>query len=188
MAFFREYLGDFNLADKSSELSFCFGYFLHLVCDRYWSIKINPGIKMIKESMSNVISEKEFGERLRDDRYGVDVNYINEHPESLFWRVIINSPIPQPPVSFIKQATLEKHIRFIRNRYTEFTEIDYAKKIYPFFNKHTMDRFIADFCGSLSLIIPNLTSARIHSAKHSVIELFAEDKLTPYPLPLGNTN
>ncbi len=184
LVYYRTYLAnpatDSDLAHYSSRL----GYFCHLVCDNLWMWRV---VRPSKQEYAALFADRaQFWDRLKRDWYGLDFQYLQDQPASLFWRVFRPAPNPPPSLPFIPTAALHAQLDMIRAYYTTLDpEVAPLARPYPYLNAATMDRFVADAAQTLLELRQRLQTGAIPPSD-SVRDMLPDSQTAPYPSPLGD--
>jgi hypothetical protein len=176
LVFYRKYVAP-SSADTSgaSVSSFLWGYFFHLITDRYWGTKV--ALPSMRAFASEFATEAAFLEEAKRDWYGLDFEYLREHAHCLFWTVFLPSSFDQDLLPFLPREALQQNIRYIKDFYRrEDEEIErvYINRPNRYLRKQEMDAFVSSAAGLLKQVRAGLLSASIspHTAM-SVLEMEA---------------
>lgn len=186
MLFYREFLSDLSPRIDRPRYSFLFGYFLHLTVDGLWHELITQACRREYRAM---IAEKGNSAwwLMKDDWYGLDVQYVLDHPDSLFWEQVMPFEDYRAILPFQDEEALADQMGFIKGFYSnpplDLIERDY----YPYLSPGTMDRFVADSTSFCLRILKTLHSKGIPGSRNSTLGLLPAQELTPYPPPLGES-
>ncbi len=186
LIFYEQYLANIQPEADIKLYSFRLGYFFHLICDYMWARCIARATERdFKEQFDQ--DRKETWSLVKGDWYGLDQLYVREHPENLFWHVILPSPDPPSYLLFIKNEALHHEYEHIRKYYSQPEDQWFLSIPYRYLNEKTMRRIVNDALEAILLIQPKLQDMQnLHGLKSSV-NLLPESLTTPYEKPLGNT-
>lgn len=136
--FFQEYLQ--NNVDQEKK-SFYLGYYIHLLTDILWSIKI---VKPTKKKYQKQFSEdKNFIWKIKEDWYDLDHKYIKNHPDFRAFRIFDKlSSFPNVYLDFYSDTAIEKRIHYISNFYNTYEgNLD---REYPYLDEEQMNIFVTE--------------------------------------------
>ena len=93
LEFYRKHLERFISQNKQpGQYSFLLGYFFHLVTDNLWNEIISqPTYKRYKNQFD---ADRSFIWEVKKDWYGLDFEYVRDHPDSLYWRTFLHCKYP----------------------------------------------------------------------------------------------
>jgi hypothetical protein len=116
--FYRSYLAPLQEQPVNSAVfSLRLGYFFHLVTDNLWGEIIGKPMK--KRYQEQFSATPQFISEVKEDWYGQDFIYVQNHPGSLFWSVFLNS---QPDAAadgleFLPLDALTQRVEYIKAYY-----------------------------------------------------------------------
>lgn len=141
LEFYRGYLADLS-PEKTGPFSFRLGYFFHLITDNLWTITI--GRPTSERFADQFAADKSFIWEVKEDWYGLDHIYVREHPESLYWRVFLDSEPASPGLEFLPPAALRRQLRHIKDFYRRDDDGIRAMMARPmiYLSKGDMHRFV----------------------------------------------
>lgn len=182
--FYNTYVRPLLPDDGSAEWSFRRGYFCHLLCDNLWSHRI---VSTTKKEHAAQLSErpKALWDAIKGDWYDLDHKYVRDHPESLFWKVIVPAPNPPMYVPIVPTPALEQQLDFIRTFYSNPEPARNLDRPYPYLSEQTMDRFIAESTKDICSILKQLQHGAQPEGSDTALALLDPARLRPYPSPLG---
>ncbi len=185
LVYYRTYLGAATTDLDPIHTSFRLGYFCHLVCDNLWGWWIVQRSKQDYAALFAASSSTAW-DPLKRDWYGLDFQYLQDHPAGVFQRIIQRTPNPAPALPFIPTAALHAQLDMIRAYYTTLDpEVAPLARPYPYLNTTTMDRFVADAAQTLLELRQRLQTGPIPPYE-SVRELLPAAVVAPYAGPLGD--
>ena len=113
--FYRKYLADINPEKEIGRFSFRFGYFCHLLTDNLWREKIyRPTKARFNEEF---LSNPNFNSDVKRDWYGLDLAYVRNNPECLFWQVFLDSQPTSCDLNFLPMSAVNQQLNYIKNFY-----------------------------------------------------------------------
>jgi hypothetical protein len=186
LEFYRGYLADRDVVNDRIQYSFVLGYFMHLLCDNLWSKRI---VSASKRDYAQILAEqgREAWGMFKDDWYGLDVIYVCDHPECLFWRVLMQTPNPPSYLPFVTEAGLHHQLDHIRLFYSQPDLSWVLGRPYPYLNETTMTCFVNDAAQALMKIWERRAQFAQLDQAPSALVLLAPEELMPYAAPLGDT-
>ena len=185
LMFYEQYLANIKPEDDIKLYSFRLGYFFHLICDIMWAKRIGAATKRdFKELFDK--NPKEAVGIVKDDWYGLDQLYVRDHPESLFWRVIMPTPNPPSYLPFIKNEALHHQYAHIRKYYSQQRDQWFLSLPYHYLNEKTMSRIVDESVEAVLIVHEKLQSMKNLDGLKSSVGLLPESLTTPYEEPLGN--
>jgi hypothetical protein len=121
LEFYRKYLKRFLSRKKHpDQYSFLLGYFFHLVTDNLWSEIIGePTIKRYKIQFD---ANRSFIWEVKMDWYGLDFEYVRDHPDSLYWRTFLHCEYPINYLDFLLPEGVRQVIKHIQTYYRQRDE------------------------------------------------------------------
>lgn len=124
--FYRRYVAPLkHQNDDRMCFSFRLGYFFHLVTDNLWAARIARPTQ--ERFAAEFEADPEFGWEVKRDWYGLDLQHVRTHPESLFWRVFLSSEYSQDYLDFMPQEAVKLRLEYIKELYQR-TDEDIEKK------------------------------------------------------------
>jgi hypothetical protein len=148
LVFFRQYLSQGVEASADPRTaSFLLGYFCHLVTDNLWLAEI--GLPTRQRYPAQFEADPKFIWEVKEDWYGLDFLYLDEHPGSAIWQVFRGVPPPEIAIcagclDFLPSEALPTHIEYVRRYYQQRDESIQKMLARPFeyLSKAEMDRFV----------------------------------------------
>jgi hypothetical protein len=125
--------------------------------------------------------------QLKHDWYDLDQKYVRDHPDSLFWRVLMVTPNPPSVLPFVPEAAMHPSLDHIRSFYSQPDPDRVLDRPYPFLNERTMARYVDETADDVRKILSLLDAQPNLNGLTSAVMLLPEDTLRPYPPPLGDT-
>jgi hypothetical protein len=183
---YRRYQVNLSPTDDPAHYSYMLGYFFHLLCDNLWSRRVWHTSK--KQFAGQYIEQgKEFIWALKQDWYDLDFKYVRDHPDCLFWRVLVPAPNPPAYLPFIVESACHWSLNHIRQFYSQPDPNRILDRIYPYLNETTMARYVTDAAEAVLVIHNTLaTMPPPLDGQHSALCLLQETHLAPYEVPLGD--
>lgn len=185
LIFYKEYLANIKPEEDIKLYSFRLGYFFHLICDIMWASRIGAATKRDFKELFDA-NPKDAIWIVKDDWYGLDQLYVRDHPESLFWRVIIPSPDPPSYLPFIKNQALHHQYAHIRKYYGQQEDQWFLSLPYQYLNESTMSRMVNDIIEAILIVHEKVLSLKNLDGLYSSVSLLPKSLTTPYEGPLGN--
>jgi hypothetical protein len=184
LEFYRDYLLTVSPGDHSAH-SYLLGYFIHLLCDNLWTRRV---WRTAKEQFAAEFAEKGSGYvwELKRDWYDLDHQYVRDHKDCLFWRVLMDTSNPSSFLPFLPDYAMHHSLNHIRHFYSEPDPTRVLDRSYPFLNERTMSRYVDDAAAAVLAIQRSLAAKPNVTGFASAIFLLAEDELAPYSPPLGD--
>ncbi len=142
--FYRKYLGPISGKGESRERSsFLLGYFFHLVTDNLWHREIvTPTYERFAPELK---ADPNFVWTIKHDWYGLDYQYVREHPESIFWNAFLRSRYTEGFLDFLPEQAVEHQLTYIKDLYQKTddeTEQWWKNRPGIYLTKEQMDRFV----------------------------------------------
>jgi hypothetical protein len=185
LVYYEQYLSNIKPEDDIKLYSFRLGYFFHLICDMMWAKRIGAATKQqFKEQWDK--NRKETIEAMKGDWYGLDQLYVRDHPECIFWRVIMTTPYPASYLPFVNVEALHHQYDHIRKFYSEQEDKWFLSIPYHYLNEATMRRMVDDSIEAVLLVHKKLQGMKTLDGLKSSVEMLPESLTTPYEAPLGN--
>ena len=185
LTYYEQYLADINPEDDIKLYSFRLGYFFHLICDIVWAKRVAVATKrQFKELFE--INGREAVSLVKGDWYGLDQLYVRDHPEHIFWRVIMTNPFPPSYLPFVKERALHHQYDHIRRFYSAPEDQWFLSIPYQYLNENTMARVVNDSIEAVLIVYEKIKNRKNHHGLESSVDLLPEYLTTPYEEPLGN--
>jgi hypothetical protein len=185
LVFYEQYLATIRPEHDIKLYSFRLGYFFHLICDFMWARRIAMAAERDFKELFDQNRHEAWG-KVKDDWYGLDQLYVRDHPENLFWRVILPSPDPPSYLPFVKNEALHQQFAHIRKFYSEQEDHWFLSLPYRYLNEKTMTRMVNDSVEAILLVHEKLQGLGDLVDLKSSVNLLPESLTTPYEKPLGN--
>ena len=183
--YYRQYLANIKPADDIQLYSFRLGYFFHLICDIMWARRIVSATRrQFKELFEN--DKKKAVSLVKDDWYGQDQLYVRDHPEHIFWRVIMTNPYPPSYLPFFKVEALHHQYDHIRKFYSEQEDQWFLSIPYQYLNETMMTRIVNESTEAILIVYENVKTLKNFDGFESSVNLLPERLTVPYKEPLGN--
>lgn len=141
--FYRRYLVGISATD-AGRYSFRLGYFFHLITDNLWTIKI--GRPTSERWAGQFANDKKFIWEVKEDWYGLDHIYVRKHPESLYWRVLLDAEPTSVDLDFLPPQALPRQLRHIKAFYQRDDDEIRTMMNRPmiYLSQEAMDQFVED--------------------------------------------
>jgi hypothetical protein len=185
LVYYQQYLKDLKPKDDIQLYSFRLGYFFHLICDILWAKRIGAATKQ----QFGELFEKDWKLAVglvKDDWYGLDQLYVRDHPEHIFWRVIMTQPYPRSYLPFVNEKALHHQYDHIRKYYSAQEDKWYLSIPYCYLNEYTMTRIVNESIEAVLIVQEKVKNLRDFDGLVSSASLLPEYLTTPYHVPLGN--
>lgn len=146
LAYYRQYLlplrGEADL--DAQRVSFLLGYFFHLLTDNLWVRGIARPTRA--RFATQFAADKDFIWEVKEDWYGLDHNYVRDHPQSLFWRTFMQADYNRTDLDFLPAVAVQERIRYIKAYYSQPDERMARMIARPFIylSQAEMDAFVED--------------------------------------------
>jgi hypothetical protein len=172
LVFYRTYIAP-SSASGASASSFLWGYFFHLITDRYWATKV--AFPSMQAFASEFPTEAAFLEQAKRDWYGLDFEYLKQHAHCLFWTVFLPSSFDQDPLPFLPREALQQNTRYIKDFYRrqdEEIQRVYVDRPNRYLRKQQMDAFVLDAVALLKQVRASLVAGTVSpQAAASVLDM-----------------
>lgn len=185
LRFYREHLAGMDPAASPGLYSFYLGYYIHLLCDRLWMLKVGLPSKAAYPDLFYRESEVAAWDTVKKDWYGLDQCFVRDHPQSLFWRVFMVQPVPRSPLPFVQQDAFEHQVKFIRDFYSHPDPGWVLDRVYPYLNERSMTAFVNQASTAVLKLLRLLKNNPDPNA-NTGIELLSAEDAAPLPFPLGD--
>ncbi len=185
LVFYEQYVADLRPEDDIKLYSFRLGYFFHLICDIMWARRIATATKRDFKELFDKDLKKGVG-IVKDDWYGLDQLYVRDHPEHLFWRVVLPSPDPLSYLPFVKEEALHHQYAHIRKFYSQQEDHWFLSLPYHYLNEKTMTCMVNDSVEAILFVHEKLQATHNPARLKSSVHLLPETLITPYTAPIGN--
>ena len=185
LVYYEQYLKDIELEDDIKLYSFRLGYFFHLICDIMWAKRIVAATKREFKELFEQDRRKAVS-LVKDDWYGLDQLYVRDHPEHIFWRVIMGNPYPPSYLPFVNEQALHHQYDHIRKFYSEQEDKWFLSIPYQYLNENTMTRMVNDSIEAILIVHEKVKNLKDFDGLVSSVSLLPEYLTTPYEGPLGN--
>ena len=185
LVYYKRYLMDIQPEDDLQLYSFRLGYFFHLICDILWSKRIGNATKQQFPELFEKDRRKAVS-LVKDDWYGLDQLYVRDHPEHIFWRVIMTNPYPPSYLPFVKNQALHHHYDHIRKFYSEQEDRWFLSIPYHYLNEATMSHVVNNSIEAVLIVHEKVKNMQNFNGLESSVSLLPEYLTTPYDEPLGN--
>lgn len=183
--FYQGYLASLVPDDDLARYSFTLGYFFHLLCDNLWGRLIFQPSKQLYAAQF-AAQGKVFVGKMKEDWYGLDQCYVRDHPDSLFWRVLMPASNPPAYLPFMSEVGLHQNLDYIRTFYSQPDPAWVLDRPYPYLNEATMTRYVTDSTRALLKIHTTLQQMPVPTNSQTALALLSQEELQPYEPPLGD--
>lgn len=185
LVYYRKYLKDIHPEEDRKLYSFRLGYFFHLICDIMWARRIGTATKRQFRELFEKDRREAVG-LVKDDWYGLDQLYVRDHPEHIFWRVIMTNPYPPSYLPFVKNEALHHQFDHIRRYYSEQEDKWFLSIPYHYLNETTMTRIVNESIEAVLIVHEKVQNLNSFNGLESSVSLLPQNLTEPYEGPLGN--
>jgi Zinc dependent phospholipase C len=185
LEFYRDHVAPLDPLQDRWAYSFSLGYFCHLICDGFWSYRVVPTTMQECAALLEQQGESVW-RKIKDDWYSLDRKYVCDHPDCIFWRVMMREPNPCSPLPFLSERGLHQNLDYIRDLNSKPNPDWIVDRAYPYLNEAMMARIVEDN----ALIVLDIFAKRDQLTqikdRLSALALIEPQRLEPYPSPLGD--
>jgi len=185
LVYYKQYLANIKPEDDIKLYSFRLGYFFHLICDIMWAQRIGATTKQQFKELFKKDKRQAVG-LVKDDWYGLDQLYVREHPEHIFWRVVMTQDYPSSYLPFVREHALHQQYDHIRRYYSEQQDTWYLSIPYRYLNENTMTRMVNDSIEAILVVYEKVKNRDDFDGLESSVSLLPGYLTSPYEEPLGN--
>jgi hypothetical protein len=185
LVYYRQFLADIDPNDDIKLYSFRLGYFFHLICDIIWAKRIVGATKQQFRELY-VKDRKQAVSLVKDDWYGLDQLYVRDHPDHIFWRVIMTNPYPPSYLPFVRNEALHHQYDHIRKFYSEQEDKWFLSIPYLYLNETTMTNIVNESIRAVLIVHEKVQDVKNFDGLVSSASLLPEELTRPYEEPLGN--
>jgi hypothetical protein len=185
LKFYREYLMGDQVQEDNARYSFLLGYFFHLVLDGLWGCWIGQACKRDFGDMIEGMGDEAWW-KMKEDWYGLDVQYAQGNRDSLFWREVMKMKDLPLYLEFQDQEVVTDQVQRIQKLNSSPPDYLAERKEFPYLSKATMDRYISDSVAFILEYYRMIQEDGIPAGVESFMELFPGERLAPYQGPLGD--
>jgi len=185
LVYYQQYLANIKPEENIKLYSFRIGYFFHLICDIMWARRIGAATKQQFKTLFDQDRKKTVS-IVKDDWYGLDQLYVRDHPEHIFWRVIMANPNPPSYLPFVKDKALHQQYDHIRKFYSEQEDKWFLSIPYHYLNETTMTRIVEESLEAIVIVHEKVRERKNFDGMKSSVSLLPESLTVPYEEPLGN--
>jgi len=137
----------------ATRLSFLLGYFFHLVTDNLWIDDIYLPTRA--RFAARFAADSGLIREVKRDWYGLDLEYVRTHPESIFWRVFLKGVYVEDYLDFLPRQAIQQNLDYIKafyQRRDEEMEQEYGQRPGFYLSAQEMDDFVSGTSGRLHRI------------------------------------
>jgi hypothetical protein len=185
LIYYEQYVANIKPEDDIKLYSFRMGYFFHLICDIMWAKRIGEATKQQFKPLFDEDRKKAVS-TVKDDWYGLDQLYVRDHPEHIFWRVIMANPNPPSYLPFVQDKALHQQYDHIRKFYSEQEDKWFLSIPYNYLNENTMTRIVSESVEAILIVHERVRTLKGYDGLQSSVSLLPESLTAPYEDPLGN--
>ncbi len=185
LAFYREYLAGVDIRSRQ-EYSFLFGYYVHLVTDALWELRVWEVTKRVYADQIALVGMARAVSEIKNDWYGLDFKYVHDNPNSLFWRTLAK-PVPfASPLPFLSDDALNRKLDTLSQKYLQAAALEKLDRVYPYLSEERMDQFVDDTVRAVRHICRMLQNGHISADRGCIVELLPRMMVHAYSPPLGD--
>lgn len=184
LIFYREYLKGEKVREDHSRYSFLLGYFFHLVCDGLWGVWIGQACERDYAAMIEEMGDEAWWE-MKDDWYGLDVQYAQDHLDSIFWTVLMKMDEPPLFLEYQDREAVGDQIKRIQKFNSDPPKELAERKAFPYLSPTTMERFIVESVAFILEYYRKLIDEGVPEGVDSYQDCFPAERFLPYDPPLG---
>jgi hypothetical protein len=185
LVYYRQYLAGVDPVSDLPLYSFRLGYFFHLICDIMWAKRVWAATQEQFKPLFDR-NRREAVDIVKGDWYGLDQLYVRDHPEHIFWRVIMTNPFPPSYLPFVQVEALHHQYDHIRKFYSEQEDKWFLSIPYQYLNENTMTRVVNESVEAILIVHEKITAIHNFDDLESSTSLLPESLVTPYKESLGN--
>jgi hypothetical protein len=184
LEFYHDYLLPVSSRDNAT-YSYVLGYFIHLLCDNLWTRWV---WRAAEEQFAEELAEKGIGYvwELKKDWYDLDLKYVRDNKDCLFWRVLMLTPDPPSFLPFLPEPAVHHSLNHIRNFYSKPDPTHVLDRSYPFLNERMMSRYVDNAVAAVLSIQRGLAAKSNLIGFTSALFVLPEANFIPYSPPLGD--
>jgi hypothetical protein len=158
------------------QYSFLWGYFSHLVTDNLWNARI--GVVTEAKFATEFEADPKFIWQVKRDWYGLDFEYVRNHPDSLYWKVFLGCSYERDYLPFLPPAAIAQRLAYIQELYQrqdERVEEWYIQRPDLYLSQGEMEAFVEESTTILCSLYRQLWQAEAElKGASSALELFPE--------------
>ncbi len=142
--FYRKHLVDITPEKEPERFSFRLGYFYHLLTDNLWREKVYRPTKA--HFQEEFLNNPNFNSDVKKDWYGLDLAYVCNNPECLFWRVFLDAQPTFCDLDFLPMSAVNQqlnHIKFFYQRDDDEINNHYRPSD-TYLTQEDVDKFVAE--------------------------------------------
>jgi hypothetical protein len=154
--FYQRYLLPLQGSQDGGLTSFRAGYFCHLITDNLWAREI--GRPTMKRYATEFAADKDFIWEVKKDWYGLDFIYVRDHPNCLFWRVLLAAKPEIGGLDFLLPEGVRRNVEHIKLYYQRTDAEIQAMCARPFIylSMAQADHFIDESTQQIARILKHL--------------------------------
>ena len=185
LEYYQHYLANIKPEEDIQCYSFRLGYFFHLICDIMWAKRVWEATQQQYKPLFDANFKKAVS-LVKDDWYGLDQLYVRDHPEHIFWRVIMANPYPPSYLPFVNVEALHHQYDHICKFYSEQEDKWFLSIPYQYLSKKTMSRIVSESVEAVLLVHEKVREIENWEGLASSVSLLPESLIGPYIEMLGN--
>lgn len=163
LEFARRYLPGTEPPLDRKRSSFCWGYFCHLVTDNLWARDIYRPTRQRYQAQFD--ADRSFIWEVKKDWYGLDFEYVRDHPGSLYWSVFLQCEYPVNYLAFLLPEGVRQVIAHIQRYYRTLDEhaLERINRQRQYLTMPEVDAFVSEATRFIHLVIQKLCSFPLSS-------------------------
>ena len=154
--FYNQHLVEIDPLSDKEHFSFRLGYFYHLLTDNLWRTHIaRPTQERYKDEFD---ADPKFISKVKKDWYGLDLAYVRDYPESIFWRVFLDAEPDACDLDFLPMNAVKQQLEFIKSFYKghEKEIAEFYTPPYVYLTQDEVDDFVDEVTQRLFRIYQNI--------------------------------
>ena len=132
---------------------------------------VEVGIPTQKRYAEKFATNPKFISEVKKDWYGLDLAYVRDHPESLFWRVFLESEPDACDLDYLPMAVVKQQLKHIKTFYQNYDEEikGFYSPPYFYLTQKQVDNFVNEVTQRLYRIYQALWVSRTSLSNHKSI-------------------
>lgn len=149
-SFREQYLSGVNVTSEDYDSSFLLGYYVHLLSDEVWGTMFK---RKLLEPLYKDNLERDPGYiwTIKKDWYGHDLWYLQENPESLFFKHFLHLTGVRDVLPYFPQGAVANQTEYIKNYYLTRLPDFSPDRQWPYLSKAEMENYVdeaTEFCAA----------------------------------------
>lgn len=184
LIFYQDHLADPLAKADPPRYSFLLGYFFHLVCDNLWGDWIGQACKRDFSDMLEEMGDEAWW-AMKDDWYGLDVQYAQANRDSIFWTEVMGMEDLPLYLAFQDQEAVVDQIKRIQKLNSDPPAELAERDRFPYLSTATMGRYIDESASFLLEYWQLIQEGDLPAEAVCIRDVFPGSRFAPYPSPLG---